>query len=84
MGFSNRFILAIVGIVFMAMFLEWSMPGATYIMGVQGRYLIPTLLPICLLLNGRFKDDAKTTRWIGIMGTIIQIYVMISIFVYHI
>ena len=77
-------IIAVIGLVFMAMFLEWSMPGSDYVRGVQGRYLIPILLPISLLLGGKFMDDSQMSKKIGIAGIFLQIYVMISIFVFHI
>lgn len=76
-------ILAVVGLIFMAMFIEWSAPGLEYIAGIQGRYLIPILLPICLLLGGKFLDMPKISRNMGIVALLLQIYVIISIMVYH-
>ncbi len=77
-------VIAIIGLVFLAMFIEWSVPGLEYIAGVQGRYLIPILLPICLLLGGKFLDTPEMSRNIGIAALYLQIYVIISIMVYHI
>ena len=44
--------LAVAGAVFAAMYLVWTKVGAPTVEGVQGRYLIPVALVLCLALEG--------------------------------
>lgn len=48
-------ILAIVGLVFTSLYIQWTKPGETAIAGVQGRYFIP-ILPLALLLLRKTKN----------------------------
>jgi uncharacterized membrane protein len=42
-------------VIFLALYLSYTAPGAPLIKGVQGRYFIPLLPPALLLLSNRFR-----------------------------
>ncbi|MFO1352946.1 MAG: DUF2142 domain-containing protein [Gammaproteobacteria bacterium] len=39
--------------IYAALFIQWNLPGNSYIMGVQGRYFIPLALPLAWALRPR-------------------------------
>ena len=54
-----------IGMIFASMYLTWSNPELNYIDGVQGRYFIPLVLPLMILLLQKRKiikgDDISIT-----------------------
>lgn len=46
---------AVLLLVVTALYITWNTPGATVIQGVQGRYMVPILLPILLLPHIRLS-----------------------------
>lgn len=76
-------IISCILLVFTSMFISWSKTETLEIMGIQGRYLIP-ILPLVFLLIGRFLEDVKTTKIISIIASIMQIYVIMELVLHHI
>lgn len=76
-------IISCIFLVFTSMFISWSKTETLEIMGIQGRYFIP-ILPLAFLLIGNFLEDSKTTKIISILGSIMQIYVIMALVLYHI
>lgn len=76
-------IISCILLVFTSMFISWSETETLEIMGIQGRYFIP-ILPLVFLLIGNFLEDSKTTKIISILGSIMQIYVIMELVLYHI
>ncbi len=46
--------ICVIGLIFTSLYIQFTTPGNPTIMGVQGRYFLP-ILPIILLLLGNFK-----------------------------
>lgn len=76
-------IISCVLLVFTSIFISWSETEKIGIIGIQGRYFIP-IVPLVFLLIGKFKEDSKTTKIISILGSIMQIYVIMELVLYHI
>ncbi len=47
-------VLAIVGLIFTSLYLQWTKTDSESIMGIQGRYFLP-ILPLALILLGNLK-----------------------------
>ena len=58
MVFNMGFILVVIVLLtFTSLYVEWTAVQAGEILGVQGRYFIPLLLPLILCLIGRKKEE---------------------------
>ncbi len=71
-------ILATVLLIYLAMFLSWTRPGAATIEGLQGRYFIPVALFGCLLGRpgigiGRTAATALFVVWLALVETVVVI-----------
>ena len=77
-------IIGIVIMVFTAMFASEKRFDLPYIKGVQGRYLLPILPLIFLLFLKGNSDDIDTTKKIVTIISIMQIFVAMNIFIFHI
>ena len=80
--------LAIVFLTFTSLYLQWTEYGLDYVKGVQGRYFIP-FLPLVFILLGRIKfkgeyTEESATKLVGIVGAIMQICVVMLIMLQHI
>lgn len=80
--------LAIIFLTFTSLYLQWTEYGLNYVKGVQGRYFIP-ILPLVLILLGRLKfkgeyKEENVTKAIGIVGAIIQIPIIMLLILQHI
>jgi len=76
-------VLSSVVLVFSSMYIGWTRTDSNLIEGVQGRYFLP-LMPLILILVGSipiksYIKDETIIRLIGITGTILQVYVIMSI-----
>jgi len=76
-------ILAITILIFTSLYIQWNSPDATNIDGIQGRYFIP-FLPLVILLMGKLKIKAEykeesIIKFISITILLTQINVIISI-----
>lgn len=81
-------ILAIGGLIFTSLYVQWTTVGSTSIQGVQGRYLLP-ILPLiailigsCIKVKNNYKDE-NIIKTIAITGMILQIGVILSIVSVH-
>ena len=81
-------ILAIGGLIFTSLYVQWTTVGSTSIQGVQGRYLLP-ILPLiailigsCIKVKNNYKDE-NIIKTIAITGMILQIGVVLSIVNIH-
>lgn len=81
-------ILAIGGLIFTSLYVQWTTCESDSIAGIQGRYFIP-ILPLAMLLIGsqiKLKTEYKDRsirKSIGIIGTILQITVILQITICH-
>lgn len=85
---TNKFIIAFIifcvtMLIFTSMYLCWSNPNIDYINGVQGRYFIPILPLILMLFSTKFLDDENTTKNISVIVLLMQIFVILNIFIFH-
>ena len=51
-----------------SLFITWTKPGARIISGVQGRYFIPLLVPLFLILHDSWAKGPE--KWLGPMVTV--------------
>jgi len=80
--------LAIIFLIFTSLYMQWTEYGVNYVKGVQGRYFIP-FLPLIFILFGRIKFEGKyteefATKLVGIVGIMMQIYVIMLVILNHI
>ena len=75
-----------IGAVYAALYLTWTPAGAPFVEGGQGRYLLPYLvgLPLIIPFIGLPRwsggnDGAQTLKWIGWVGGFISWGVMIAV-----
>lgn len=81
-------IFAIVGLIFTSLYVQWTTCGNDTIMGIQGRYFIPILPLIIILIGGELKiktqySEENTNKLIGIVGTILQIFAITQCLICH-
>lgn len=81
-------ILIVIGLVFTSLYVQFTDETSMTISGVQGRYFIPILLLIGLLL-GNLKiyndyDEKNKMKLYGIVALVLQLYIMLAIIVVHI
>lgn len=81
-------ILAIIVLIFTSLYVQWTTCESDSIAGIQGRYFIP-ILPLAMLLigsqlkvNTKYKDE-NILKSITIIGTVIQIFVVLQIVICH-
>lgn len=73
-------VLAVVGLIFTSLYIQWTREESDSIMGVQGRYFIP-ILPIALLLLSNLNikleySETTVTKWIIIGILMLQITII--------
>lgn len=76
--------IAVIGLIFTSLYLQWTKTDSESIMGIQGRYFIP-ILPLILLLLSSLKikvDYSETTiiKWITVLILLMQIYIIPLVF----
>ena len=81
-------ILAVGGLIFTSLFVQWTTCGSDSIAGIQGRYFIPILPLLMILVGSQIKlkteyDNKNMQKSIGIIGTVLQIYVILQIVITH-
>lgn len=77
-------ILTSILLICTGMYVAWSPLYETTIQGIQGRYFIPIMPLVFLLLGRKFKEDSKTTRNIAIIEVTMQALVILEIVLFHI
>ena len=82
-------ILAIIMLIYTSLYIQWTDDGNLKITGVQGRYYIP-LLPLIGLVIGNlvktkneYRED-DMTKVIGIVGVVLQIYSILSLVIVYV
>ena len=74
---------ASVMVTFLAMALDWTPLSYNYIVGVQGRYFIPLLLPVIWLLrNPMIRVRSAIRKRIVFFETLLNMYIMIYVMVH--
>lgn len=80
--------VAIIGLIFASLYVQWTTVGATSILGVQGRYFLP-ILPIIMFIIGSivkiqlmYKEES-ILKVISITILIVNLYVACQILVLH-
>jgi uncharacterized membrane protein len=78
-------IFIVVLLVFTSEYLSWTSVGDFLISGIQGRYFIPLIIPILLLLNvGDLRVDAKNIfSYMFLVMIFVNISVLTTLFVAH-
>ena len=81
-------IIAIVGLIFTSLYVQWTTIGSQSILGVQGRYLLPIIPLIMLIIGNCLKIELKykekeINRFIGISIVLLIIYTIIKIVIAH-
>lgn len=66
------------------MYISWSRTEIITIEGIQGRYFLPIMPLIFLLLGRKFLEDSKTAKNIATLGVIMQIVVILELILFHI
>lgn len=80
--------IVIVGLIFTSLYVQWTDANeSNTIQGVQGRYFIPIMFLVAIILsnmkiNTEYKEE-NITKAIGILGIILQVYIMLSIMIIH-
>lgn len=77
-------VVACMGVIFSALFIEWSRPNLEYIEGIQGRYFLPILPIIYMIFCNKFCDERKYTYTIAVIGLLMQMCVTMELLLYHI
>ena len=81
-------VLAIVGLIFTSLYVQWTTVGQTSIAGIQGRYFLPILPLVMLLLGSVVKvkslyNEEKVTKFVGISILLLQIFTISQILIEH-
>ena len=80
-------VIMIIGLIFCSLYVQWTQIESPEIQGVQGRYFIP-IMPILLLLLGDIKvkseySSNRLTKMICLYSLIFLIYTMFSLIISH-
>lgn len=81
-------VLAVVGLIFTSLYVQWTTVGKESIAGVQGRYFLP-ILPLIMLLLGsilKVKTSYQTeniNKMVAISTLVLQIYTIAQIIIIH-
>lgn len=81
-------LLAIVGLIFTSLYVQWTTCSSDWILGIQGRYFIPILPLLALLVGSSLKvktsyNNENIEKCIGIIGTVLQIAAILQIVICH-
>lgn len=77
-------IISAIFLIFTSMYISWSKTEIITIEGIQGRYFLPIMPLIFLLLGRKFLEDSKTAKNIATLGVIMQIVVILELILFHI
>ena len=81
-------VLAVVALVFTSLYVQWTTVGKESISGVQGRYFLPILPLVMLLLGSMIKVQTSyrkenINKFLAISTLVLQIYTISQIIVVH-
>lgn len=82
-------ILAVIGLIFTSLYIQWNESKDNIIKGIQGRYFIPILPLLMLLIGSNLKlqtefDQEKLAKISGITLCIIYMYVFMRLIILNI
>ncbi len=82
-------ILAVVGLIFLSLYIQWTKPDSQGIDGIQGRYFIPILPAAGLLIGSIVKNrseykEINMAKGISIIGLVIHLQLMLTIYICNI
>lgn len=75
-------------LIFTSLYVQWTYIGNEVILGVQGRYFIP-FIPLVFIyiggirINGEYSEQ-KLIKYTGIIGMMLQLYVMMELIIANI
>ena len=80
--------IAVVGLIFTSLYVQWTTIGSDSVLGIQGRYFIPILPLVALLIGSQLKvktdySDENTCKTIAIIGVVLQIWAILAIVICH-
>lgn len=78
--------ITIIGLILTSLYVQWTMIGSSSIAGVQGRYFIPILPIILLIIGSKMKikslyEEKSVDKKIYIYAMCIQLYVVAQIMI---
>ena len=81
-------VLAIIGLIFKSLYVQWTTVGSDSIAGIQGRYFIPILPLIALLIGSQLKikteySEENPCKTIASIGVVLQIWAVLAIVICH-
>lgn len=82
-------VLAVIGLIFTSLYIQWNESDDNIIKGIQGRYFIPILPLVMLLICSNLKlqtefEDEKLIKISGITLCIIYMYVFLRLIILNI
>lgn len=82
-------ILAVIGLIFTSLYIQWTSVESNVIDGVQGRYFIPIMPLILLILGGNLKiynnyNKVMIVKTLGISIALLYAYIFIMMFINNI
>lgn len=80
-------IVTVIGLIFCSLYVQWTQIESPEIQGIQGRYFIP-IMPIMLLLLGDIKAKSeysqdKLIKIICLYSLIFLIYIIFGVIIFH-
>ena len=80
--------IAIIGLIFTSLYVQWTTLGSDSILGIQGRYFIPILPLIALLIGSNLKvktdyNEVTTCKNIASIGVVLQIWTLLALVICH-
>lgn len=81
-------VLAVIGLIFTSLYVQWTTVGKESILGIQGRYFLPILPLIMLLLGNALKvktsyKKENVSKVVAIIMLVVQIFVVSQIVIVH-
>ena len=81
-------VLAIIALIFASLYVQWTTIGNESIIGVQGRYFLPIIPLIMLLLGNCIKvkstyDEKNVNKFVGISILTLNLYTISQILMVH-
>ena len=82
-------ILAIIGLIFTSLYLQWNEPTNYAIEGIQGRYFIPIIPILTFLICSKLKltteqTEERLNKKLGVAICIVYMYVFINLLILNI
>ena len=80
--------IAIIGLIFTSLYVQWTTLGSDSILGIQGRYFIPILPLVAILIGSNLKvktdyNEVTTCKNIASVGVVLQIWTLLALVICH-